>query len=55
MWSSDYPHSETTFPNSMKVVEDHFAEVPYADKKMILGQRAKGLFRVGDGLIGQSF
>ena len=28
MWSSDYPHSETTWPDSMKSIEEHFAGVP---------------------------
>jgi predicted TIM-barrel fold metal-dependent hydrolase len=30
MWSSDYPHSDTTWPHSREVVEDHFAGVPAA-------------------------
>jgi predicted TIM-barrel fold metal-dependent hydrolase len=46
MWSSDYPHSETTFPNSMQKIEELFEGVPEADKAMIIGGRAKQLFNL---------
>jgi len=49
MWSSDYPHSETTYPNSQEVIERIFKGVPEADKAQIVGGIAKKLFRVGDG------
>jgi predicted TIM-barrel fold metal-dependent hydrolase len=49
MWSSDYPHSETTFPNSFDLIERHFADVPEDDRRLILGERCKKLFRVADG------
>jgi predicted TIM-barrel fold metal-dependent hydrolase len=44
MWSSDYPHSETTFPNSQDVITQLFEGVPDSDKAMILGLRAKELY-----------
>lgn len=46
MWSSDYPHSETTFPHSQDVIEKLFEGVPIADRDMILGGRAKQLFKL---------
>ncbi|GGA36892.1 amidohydrolase family protein [Sphingomonas psychrolutea] len=46
MWSSDYPHSETTFPHSMDKIEELFAGVPEADKNMIIGGRAKILYNL---------
>jgi predicted TIM-barrel fold metal-dependent hydrolase len=49
MWSSDYPHSETTFPTSDEVIARIFQGVPEADKIEITGGIAKRLFRVGDG------
>jgi len=46
MWSSDYPHSETTFPHSQDVIRKLFAGVPDADREMITGGRAKALFNL---------
>ena len=46
MWSSDYPHSETTFPNSLQKIEELFAGVPEEEKAMIVGGRAKQLFNL---------
>jgi predicted TIM-barrel fold metal-dependent hydrolase len=46
MWSSDYPHSETTYPNSMAKIDELFDGVPEADKNMIIGGRAKALFNL---------
>ena len=48
MWSSDYPHSETTYPNSAAVIARDFAGVPEADKHEIICARARRLFRVGE-------
>lgn len=44
MWSSDYPHSETTFPESQQVIERLFEGVPEDDKNLIIGGRAKVLY-----------
>ncbi len=48
MWSSDYPHSETTYPNSSQVIARDFAGVPEEAKHEILCSRAKRLFKVGE-------
>ena len=48
MWSSDYPHSETTFPESQKWIDRLFEGVPEADKHMILSENARRFFRVGE-------
>ncbi len=36
MWSSDYPHGETTFPHSQQVIADELAGVPAAERHWIL-------------------
>jgi predicted TIM-barrel fold metal-dependent hydrolase len=48
MWSTDYPHSETTFPDSEQWIERIFAGVPEADRHMILSERARGFLRIGE-------
>ncbi len=44
MWSSDYPHSETTFPNSREIILRDFAGVPAADIRDIICNRARKLY-----------
>jgi predicted TIM-barrel fold metal-dependent hydrolase len=48
MWSSDYPHSETTFPDSQKVIARDFQGIPESDKHVIICDRARKLFRIGE-------
>lgn len=47
MWSSDYPHSETTWPNSWKMVEEHFQGVPEDEKQRIICGNVVDLYRLG--------
>jgi predicted TIM-barrel fold metal-dependent hydrolase len=51
MWTSDYPHSETTFPRSQEVIERIFRESGASDhvREQVLGAVAKKVFRTGDG------
>ncbi len=48
MWSSDYPHSETTFPNSLHVIERDFEGVPEEDINQIVCERARKFYNVGE-------
>ena len=47
MWSSDFPHSETTWPNSLSVIARDFDGIPDDDIREIVGGRAARLFQVG--------
>ena len=46
MWSSDYPHSETTFPNSREIITRDFEGIPPDDIREITSNRAKQLYGV---------
>jgi len=46
MWSSDYPHSETTFPRSREIILRDFEGVPEADIKDIIYNNAAKLLGV---------
>jgi predicted TIM-barrel fold metal-dependent hydrolase len=48
MWSSDFPHSETTFPNSVEAIEEEFAGIPEDAVREIVGGRAARLFQFDD-------
>ncbi len=44
MWSSDYPHSDTTWPNSQRIIEEQFQGVPTEVKHAMLAGNAAGLY-----------
>jgi predicted TIM-barrel fold metal-dependent hydrolase len=46
MWSSDYPHSETTFPRSHEIIRRDFEGIPEKDVREICSTRAAKLYGV---------
>ncbi len=44
MWSSDYPHTDTTWPDSKKYIEESFAGVTGEDRYKILAGNAVKLY-----------
>ncbi len=46
MWSSDYPHSETTFPHSHKVLEQNLRGVPKEEANWIVAGCAERFFGI---------
>jgi predicted TIM-barrel fold metal-dependent hydrolase len=44
MWASDYPHSDTTYPNSRRAIEKHFGHVPAADRDAMTCANAASLY-----------
>ena len=49
MWGSDYPHSESTFPKSLEILDEILEGVPEEEKAMIVGgERGAGLRVLGD-------
>ncbi|MCH2171061.1 amidohydrolase [Myxococcota bacterium] len=46
MWSSDYPHSETTWPNSKKLTDEWLIDVPEHDRRKILFENAEKLYHL---------
>jgi predicted TIM-barrel fold metal-dependent hydrolase len=40
MWSSDYPHTDTTWPDSKKYIEESLAGVPADERQKILAGNA---------------
>ena len=46
MWSSDYPHSETTWPNSQKIIDDQLIDCTEAEKQRIVYGNAADLYKL---------
>jgi hypothetical protein len=46
MWSSDYPHSDSTWPHSTKIIEEQFEGVPMEDKYKMIAGNAISLYRL---------
>jgi predicted TIM-barrel fold metal-dependent hydrolase len=44
MWSNDYPHSETTWPDSQKIISDIFESVPHAEMRRIVRDNCVALY-----------
>ena len=46
MWASDFPHTDSTWPNSRKVIERDFAGVPDDVTRKIVYENAAKLYRI---------
>jgi predicted TIM-barrel fold metal-dependent hydrolase len=46
LWSSDYPHSETTWPNSRNLTDEWMSDFPDEDRRKILFENAERLYRL---------
>jgi len=44
MWGSDYPHSESTFPQSRKILAEILAGVPEEEQAKIVGGNTARLY-----------
>jgi predicted TIM-barrel fold metal-dependent hydrolase len=47
LWESDYPHSDSLWPHSRKVLAEHLVDVPDDEARMFAEQNARALFRFG--------
>ena len=46
MWASDYPHTDSTWPDSRKVIEQNFASVPEAVMRNIVYNNVERLYGI---------
>ena len=46
MWSSDYPHVNSSWPESRVYIEKHFGDVPPEERRLMVGGNAARLYRL---------
>jgi predicted TIM-barrel fold metal-dependent hydrolase len=44
MWASDYPHADSTWPESRRAIEENFKNVPDGARRRILCENARELY-----------
>jgi predicted TIM-barrel fold metal-dependent hydrolase len=44
MWSSDYPHTASTWPHSRDIIARHFKDVSEVEKRKIVRENAAQLY-----------
>jgi predicted TIM-barrel fold metal-dependent hydrolase len=46
LWSTDYPHSDSTWPKSREALAEHFKDVPASERDLIAGGNAARLYHL---------
>ena len=46
MWASDYPHPDSTWPESRRVIEDHFSKITPEQKRLVTFENARRVYRL---------
>ena len=46
MWSNDYPHTVTQFPESQRYIEEIFKGVPENEKRMMVCDNARRVYKL---------
>ena len=46
MWSTDYPHPPTTWPESRSIVTEQFAGVPQPERDLIVSGNARRVWNL---------
>ena len=47
MWSSDYPHTDSTWPRSREFIAGHFQGIPNEVTQQIVGANVASLYHLG--------
>lgn len=48
MWASDYPHTDSTFPNSRQAIEETLGALPVSERRKITASNCARLYRFAD-------
>ena len=48
MWASDYPHTDSTFPNSLQAIDETLGALPEVDRRRITAENCARLYGFAD-------
>ena len=48
MWASDYPHTDSTFPHSLRAIEEALGALPDADRRKVTATNCARLYGFAD-------
>ena len=46
MWSSDYPHINSSWPNSNEYIDNHFKGVPEGEERKMVEENVANLYKI---------
>jgi predicted TIM-barrel fold metal-dependent hydrolase len=46
LWSTDFPHPATTWPNSRRIVERQFSDIPEEERDLICAGNAARIYNL---------
>ncbi len=46
MWSSDYPHTDSTWPHSQEFIDEAFKDMPEEDLQKVVGGNVARIYSV---------
>ena len=49
MWASDYPHTDSTFPHSLRAIEEALGSLPEADRRKVTATNCARLYGFAEG------
>ena len=46
MWASDFPHGDSTWPNSLKVIDESLGALSEEDRRKVISDNAAALYKI---------
>jgi predicted TIM-barrel fold metal-dependent hydrolase len=46
LWATDYPHPDSTWPESQQVIHTHFDDVPVDEMRLMVGGNAARIYQL---------
>ena len=51
MWASDYPHPDSTYPESQRVIDNHFSKITPEQKRLVTFDNARRIYNLPEASV----